>query len=38
MGISRVSGQDAIWMLVPWLATKYTIRGKVMASPKAGPW
>jgi hypothetical protein len=26
------------WVLVPWLGTKYTIRGKVVASPKFGPW
>jgi len=25
-----------IWVLVPWLATKYTIRGKVVASPSLG--
>ncbi len=25
-------------MLVPWLGIKYTTRGKVMASPKSGPW
>ncbi len=31
-----VLGQNAIWMLVPWPATKYTIRGKVVASPKFG--
>jgi hypothetical protein len=33
-----VSGQNAIWALVPWLGTKYTIRGKVVASPKSGLW
>jgi hypothetical protein len=33
-----VPGQNAIWMLVPWLATKYIIRGKVMTSLKFGPW
>jgi len=22
----------------PWKGTKYTIRGKVVASPKSGPW
>jgi hypothetical protein len=33
-----VSGQNAIWMLVLWLAIKYIIRGKVMAFPKSGPW
>jgi hypothetical protein len=35
LGVSR---QNAIWMLVMWLTTKYTIRGKVVASPKSGPW
>jgi hypothetical protein len=29
-----VPGQKTIWMWAPWLATKYTIRGKVLASPK----
>jgi hypothetical protein len=29
-----VLGQNDIWVLVPWLGTKYTIRGKVVASPK----
>jgi len=28
----------AIWMWAPWRATKYTIRGKVVAFPKSGPW
>jgi len=27
-----------IWVLVLWPGTKYIIRGKVMASPKFGPW
>jgi len=27
-----------IWVLVPWLGTKYIIRGKVVASPKFGSW
>jgi len=30
--------QNAIWMWALWRGTKYTIRGKVMASPKSGPW
>jgi hypothetical protein len=30
--------RKAIWMWVPWRVTKYTIRGKVVASPKSGPW
>jgi hypothetical protein len=31
-------GQNVIWMRVPWPSTKYTIKGKVVASPKSGPW
>jgi len=34
-GIPR---QNAIWMWALWRNTKYTIRGKVVASPKSGPW
>ncbi len=26
------------WVLVPWPCIKYIIRGKVVASPKSGPW
>jgi len=33
-----VPGQNAIWMWASWKSTKYTIRGKVVASPKFGPW
>jgi hypothetical protein len=33
-----VLGQKAIWMWPPWRASKYTIKGKVMASPKSRPW
>jgi hypothetical protein len=33
-----VSGPKAIWMLVLWLDTEYTTRGKVVVSPKFGPW
>jgi hypothetical protein len=33
-----VSGQKAIWMWAPWRGVEYTIRGKVVASPKSGPW
>jgi hypothetical protein len=33
-----VPGQKIIWMLVLWPAIEYTIRGKVVASPKFGPW
>jgi hypothetical protein len=31
-------GQNAIWVLIPWPCTKYTIRGKVVAFPKSRPW
>jgi hypothetical protein len=31
-----VLGQNDIWVLVPWPGIKYTIRGKVLASPKFG--
>jgi len=30
--------KNAIWMWASWRGTKYTIRGKVVASPKFGPW
>jgi hypothetical protein len=33
-----VSKQNAIWMWASWRGTKYTIRGKVVASPKFGSW
>jgi hypothetical protein len=33
-----VLGQNAIWVWASWRGTKYTIRGKVVASPKFGPW
>ncbi len=33
-----VSGQNDIWVLLPWPGPKYTIRGKVVASPKFGAW
>jgi hypothetical protein len=33
-----VSGQNDIWVLVLWPDTKYTIRGKVVASPKSRTW
>jgi len=33
-----VPGQNAIWMWASWRGTVYTIRGKVAASPKSGPW
>jgi hypothetical protein len=33
-----ISGQNAIWMWALWKCRKYIIRGKVVASPKFGPW
>jgi hypothetical protein len=33
-----VPKQNAIWMWASWRGTKYTIRGKVVTSPKFGPW
>jgi len=33
-----VLGQNDIWVLVLWPGIEYTIRGKVVASPKFGPW
>ncbi len=33
-----VLGQNEIWVLVLWPTIEYTIRGKVVASPKFGPW
>ncbi len=35
LGIPR---QNVIWMWASWKGTKYTIRGKVLASPKSRPW
>jgi hypothetical protein len=35
LGVSR---QKAIWMWASWRGTEYTIRGKVVASPKSRPW
>ncbi len=37
LGMSFASQND-IWVLVLWPGTKYTIRGKVVASPESGPW
>jgi hypothetical protein len=34
----RILGQKTIWMWPPWKGAKYIIRGKVVASPKSGPW
>jgi hypothetical protein len=36
--ISRLLRQNDIWVLAPWLSTKYIIRGKVVASFKFKPW
>jgi hypothetical protein len=33
-----IPGQNDIWVLVSWPGTKYTIRGKVVASPKSRSW
>jgi hypothetical protein len=33
-----VPGQKLIWMWALWRGVEYTIRGKVVASPKFGPW
>jgi len=30
--------KKAIWMWASWRGAEYTIKGKVMASPKSGPW
>jgi len=30
--------QKSIWMWAMWRGAEYTIRGKVVASPKSGPW
>jgi hypothetical protein len=39
LGISGFpSGQNDIWVLVLWLSTEYTIKGKVVASPKSELW
>jgi hypothetical protein len=35
---SGVPRQKIIWMWVPWRVAKYTIKGKVVVSPKSGPW
>jgi hypothetical protein len=36
--ISGVPGQNTIWMWPSWGGTEYTIRGKVVASPKSELW
>jgi hypothetical protein len=33
-----ILGQNVIWMWASWKGTKYAIRGKLVASPKSGPW
>jgi hypothetical protein len=33
-----VPGQNDIWVLVLWPSIEYTIKGKVVASPKSKPW
>jgi hypothetical protein len=33
-----IAKQNDIWVLVPWPGTKYIIKGKVVVSPKLGPW
>jgi hypothetical protein len=36
--ISELPRQNDNWVLVPWLGTKYIIRGKMVASLKSKPW
>jgi len=36
--ILEILGQNDIWVLALWSGTENIIRGKVMASPKSGPW
>jgi hypothetical protein len=36
MGILGVPKQKAVWTWPSWKGAKYTIRGKVVASPKLG--
>jgi hypothetical protein len=38
LGISRFPLGNDIWVLVPWPGIEYTIKGKVVASPKFGLW
>jgi hypothetical protein len=33
-----IPGQNDIWVLAPWLGIENIIKGKVVASPKSGPW
>jgi hypothetical protein len=36
--VVEVPRQNGIWVQAPWLGTNNTIRGKVVASAKSGPW
>jgi hypothetical protein len=36
--VAGVPRQNVIWMWASWRGTKYIMRGKVVASPKSGPW
>jgi len=36
--VAGVLIQKTIWMWAPWRGAEYTIKGKVVASPKSGPW
>jgi len=38
VGILGLPGQNDIWVLILWPDIEYTIRGKVVASPKSKPW
>jgi len=33
-----IPGQNDIWVQAPWPGIENTIKGKVVASPKAKPW
>jgi len=35
---STIGVAQLITKWAPWRVTEYTIRGKVVASPKSGPW
>jgi hypothetical protein len=38
LAISGLLRQNVIWMWTSWRGIEYTSRGKVVASPKSGPW
>ncbi len=38
LGILGVLGQNDIWVLAPWPGIENNIKGKVVVSPKSGPW